>query len=291
MYLASPHRKSDSSGDTSRQSVSAQLRSDRAVLHVVTMLLLSASLSAHAREYLFVGISRPPLVASQKCPAFDVVLEEHQSQDAAKAMLQEFLRAPGRVDKSVDVYGPERVSIVYKYRGRSNEFRACPEYTRYSKVSGRSEDLARAQMKSNQSEFKENYLGEPEVVRIWGRGAELSAANKEELHGVVLEYKVAPGERGTIVVKLTSISAIAMRVRYATKTRELAAVTLGPQETATLNLGPVSEGFGVDIFPVQNQDDLKRTGAVNAIKGVVREYVTKPDGGVQEKSTIWGVRG
>lgn len=133
-------------------------------LAVLTLAVLPGW--AAAGDWLFVGTARPVIEKKGDCPRFSWTAEEFATEQEAKKRVQAFLAQPNQRDTSVDIFGPGMTAVVWRYRSRSGEFGAC-EFDRYGKVSAPTEPMALQRMRDHAAEFSKNYLGAPEVVKVW----------------------------------------------------------------------------------------------------------------------------
>ena len=255
-------------------------------------ILLSAACGpAAAGDWLFVGISRPKLDNDRACPKFEVVTQETRSEQEAKALLQAFLKDPDRRDISVNIFGLNRVAVVYSYPGRSPAHGEC-RYTRYSVASADSEQRARAAVDQNTVSYKEYYTGPPEVLRVWSSAKRAEHASRDELGDVQFLYLVNMRLDGsTILARMKNAGGTPVLVSFDVDGRRQE-ISLGPGESGTLQLGRKVQQFSAQVARVAPMLS-ERTASdrvIDAGKALVRSYAVK-DGVINSTPTAVGVRG
>lgn len=264
---------------------------------LAAVLLTVACFPVAAGDWFFVGISRLKMGSDRECPRYELVAEEVDSEQHAKAFALALLKDESRVDKSVNVYGPGHVVIVYKYQGRSPVYRNCPSFLRYSFASGHSEQRARAGMESNSVTYKENYVGPPEPLRIWGVAKDIDEkVTIDDLGGVRIRYLVRKGEGGKtgVVAKVQNRSELLARITFKVDGGGDYTMELAPNQDGTQVLGTRVDTFRVEAqFSEQSADPQRPLieRAIQAGKALMREYVTHKDGKIESRPTALGVRG
>ena len=264
---------------------------------LAAVLLTVACFPVAAGDWFFVGISRLKMSSDRECPRYELVTEEVDSEQHAKALARALLKDESRVDKSVNVYGPGNVVIVYKFQGRSPVYRNCPSFLRYFFASGRSEQQARAGMDSNSATYKENYVGPPEPLRIWGVAKDTDEkVTTDDLGGVRIRYHVRKGEGGKtgVIAKVQNRTEFLVRVTFKVGDGGDYSMELPPNQDGTQALGSQVDTFRVEARFSERPADPQLPlidRAVQLGKELVREYVTRKDGKVESKPTAVGVRG
>ena len=259
---------------------------------VLALCTTAAVPMAHAGDYLFVGISRPPVTGKQ-CPKFDIVMKDFNTEIEARAERKEFYDAKNFVDKTAEVLKPGSVSLVYQYEVRSPSLFPNCVFTRYRIVTAPSYDEAIDRMNAHAKEFRKDIVSEPEIVKRWAPGGVTKVRRKYD--DVVVTYTSTKirSDAGRVVAHI--------RNPHQDKTARLffrvngqllrTPVDVGPLSTATAVVGNEVRHFGAALQLVEPQSDKSVSDALlQWAKDKVKEEVTVEDGKMQEPAGI-GVRG
>ncbi|WP_132259723.1 hypothetical protein [Paucimonas lemoignei] len=261
---------------------------------ILCMAAIAQSPAARAGDYLFVGVHRPPLANNKACPRFALVTEEFQTEDEAKAFKKSFLANKEFMDKSTEIFKPGRTGLVYQYQGHSPGLHGKCVFTKYSTAIGRDEPSARDNLAAHVRTFREYFISEPEVIKVWDR----SGLDRITRHydGVEVTYLVRKTPSASTVVaqiRNTNPDKLA-RLFFRVNGKLLKKpVDVDPQGKANFNLGRDVEHFGAAVqwLDPQERNQSISDEMMNSLKNSVREQIMIKDGKPQGKGSAIGVRG
>ena len=280
-----------------KKTITTALLSRRHLVAVGTLCLSAVAQMpvAHAGDYLFVGVHRPPLVNSKACPQFSLMAEEFQTEDEAKAFRKAFLANKEFMDKSTEIFKPGRTGLVYQYQGRSPGIHGNCVFTKYSTAIGRDEQSARDNLDAHVRTFREYFVSEPEVIKVWGSGG-LDRITRN-YDGVEVTYLVRKASGASTVVaqirntKSDKLARLFFRVNGKLLKKPVDVDPNGGK--ANVNLGRDVEHFGATVqwLDPQERNQPISDKVMNSLKDTVHEQIIIKDSKPEGKGDAVGTRG
>jgi hypothetical protein len=250
---------------------------------------------AQAGDYLFVGVQRPPLANSKACPKFELVTEEFETEADAKAFKKTFLANKEFMDRSTEIFKPRQTGLIYQYQGRSPGLHGSCVFTKYSTITGRDEQSARDNLQDHVRLFREYFVSEPEVIKVWGGGGlDRITRNYDGVEVTYLVRKAAGASTVVAQIRNTNPDKLA-RLFFRVNGKLLKKpVDVDPNGgKANINLGRDVEHFGAAIqwLDPQQRNQPISDKAMNSLKDSVREQIMIKDGKPEGKGDAVGTRG
>jgi hypothetical protein len=246
-------------------------------------------------DYLFFATYRPILASPKDCPAFELIMEEFETEDAAKARKKTFFLEDGYRDKNADVIKPGRVGLVYQYQGRSPGLFGNCVYKKYSSISGLSEEDARNSLRAHAKEYSKYFVSDPEVIKVWTGNGYFTKVTRN-YDGVEVTYTSQQSSSGRTLVmakiRNTHTDKLA-RLFFRVNGQMLKTpVDVNPLGEATLSLGKDVEHFGAALQLHEPQDKESTSDEImNSIKAMVREEITIKGGKMKAGRNSADLRG
>lgn len=265
-----------------------------AVAVILCLFAITQSSAASVGNYLFVGVHRLALASSKACPQFALVTEEFQTELEARAFKKTFLANKDFMDKSTEIFKPGRTGLIYRYQGRSPGLHGNCIFTKYSTAVGRDEQGARDSLQAHVRLFREYFVSEPEVVKVWGSsGLDRIVRNYDDVEVTYLVRKTSGASTVVAHIRNTNPDKLARLVFLVNGSVLKTPVNVDPQGKANFNLGRNVEhvGAAVQWIDPQERNQSISDKVMNSLNNSVREQINIQDGKPEGKDSAVGTRG